>query len=288
MLNAVVAAAVFVACSYAVPALAQDAGQVVSMEGTVEIGRDNAFTAATVGSRVRVGDTIRTGNPGRARILFQDDSVLNVGDDTVLAIDESVFNPDEGTISSVIRLFQGKVRALVSDYYGESAASYRIATPTSVSGVRGTEFIVAHDVGTETSQVLGLGGRVAVHSVMDLVRRGVIIRPREITFIARGQFPTPPRQIEVSDDIYRALVSGVEFPGSGVPEGNADKDPIVGGKEVPVQDQPGNVPVGVESPDKGQKPISDIPPEEPGKTGGDMVGEPVPVITGPTDLDIEF
>ncbi|HYC53682.1 MAG TPA: FecR family protein [Candidatus Binatia bacterium] len=288
MLRAVLAAFVVLASTFgATSALAQDAGQVVSMEGTVEIGRDNVFTAATVGSPVRVGDTIRTGNPGRARILFQDDSVLNVGDGSVLSIDESVFNPDEGTISSMIRLFQGKVRALVSEYYGDSAASYRIATPTSVSGVRGTEFIVAHDVASQTSQVLGLGGRVAVHSVMDLVRRGVIIRPREITFIAKGQFPTPPRQIEVTDDIYRSLVSGVEFPGSGVPEGNADKDPVVTGKEVPVDDQPGNVPVQSE-PGNDHPPIADIPPQEPGKTGGDIVGEPIPVITGPTDLEIEF
>ena len=49
--------------------LAQDAGKVVSLEGTVEIGRASAFTRADVGSPVRSGDTVRTrvytGKPAR-------------------------------------------------------------------------------------------------------------------------------------------------------------------------------------------------------------------------------
>ena len=285
MLKAALAAILLVA-TWAAPAAAQDAGQVVSMEGTVEIGRSQAFTAAQIGSAVRVGDTIRTGNPGRARILFQDDSVLNVGDDSVLTIDESVFDPDQGTIGSMIQLFQGKVRAIVSDYYGASGASYRIATPTSVSGVRGTGFVVAHDPGTKTSQVLGLDGLVAVHSVMDLQRRGVLIRPREITFIAQGQFPTPPKQITVDDDSYRQLMAGLEFPGDGAPEAMSEADPIVTGREAPPQDEDEIRVIGEQA--GIEEPLTDIPPDEPAKTGGDIVGEPIPVITGPTDIDIEF
>lgn len=268
----------------ATPASAEDeAGEIVTMEGSVEVGTGGAFAAAKVGTKVRSGDTVRTGSPGRARILFRDESVVNVGDGSVLVIDESVFDPDQGTVSTTLRLLQGKLRSLVSEYYGSQGASYQVTTPTSVSGVRGTEFVVLHDPGTETSEILGLGGAVAVHSVLDRKHRGVVIRAREITRVAKGQYPTPPRQIDVSDDTFQRLMNGLDFPGSGGPETMIEQDPTFDGESVEESERAPSP-----QPPAGETPDSAHPPDAPAHTGGDIVDQPIPVVDGPTDVEIEF
>jgi len=280
--------AAFVLALAATVADAADAGRIVSMEGTVEIGRAGAFAAVQTGAGVQAGDTVRTGNPGRARILFTDDSVLNVGDSSTLVIDESVFDPNKGAASTMMHLIGGKVRALVSEYYSGTQASYRIETTTAVSGVRGTEFIMAYDAKTKTSTVLGLGGIVAVHSPMDRKKRGVLIHANEVTEVAKGRFPTPPRQIRSDDEYYRQLMDGLDLPGGGMPESLLLEDPGFGGKQVPAPDSSdGNLDMNAGTDGEGLPP-TELPPSDAAPTGGDVLGQPLPVLDAGTEIDIHF
>jgi hypothetical protein len=282
----------------ATPALAEDAGKVVSLEGTVEIGRAGAFTRADVGSAVQSGDTIRTGNPGRARILFIDDSVLNLADGTTLVIDETVFDPSKGSASTLMHLLGGKVRALVSDYYSGGQGSYQIETPTAVSGVRGTEFVVTYDAGRQVSEVLGLGGSVAVHGQIDRKNHGVVVTAGYITEVAKGRYPTPPRQIRDDDDRYRQIMNGLDLPGSGLPETLLLDDPAFGGIDVPepdtadgsVLDTPGGGTADgpFADPNGTDTPMADIPPSFPGHTAGDLLGQPAPILDSATEIDVHF
>jgi hypothetical protein len=281
-------AALFLAFAATV-AEADDVGRIVSMEGTVEIGRAGAFARVENGASVQAGDTVRTGNPGRARILFPDESVLNVGDDSTILIDESVFDPNKGAASTMMHLLGGKVRALVSEYYSGSRASYQIETTTAVSGVRGTEFVMAYDPKTKLSTVLGLGGSVAVHSPMDRKKRGVLVHANEITEIAKGRFPTPPRQIRSDDEEYRSLMDGLDLPGGGLPETLLMEDPAFGGKQIPNPDSSdGNVGVNPADGNGDQQPTTELPPQDASPTGGDALDQPQPVLDAATDIDIRF
>jgi len=274
----------------ATTARADDAGKVVSLEGTVEIGRATIFTRADVGSAVQPGDTIRTGDPGRVRILFADDSVLNLGDNTTLVIDETVFDASKGAASTLLHLLGGKVRALVSEYYsGNNQASYSIETTTAVSGVRGTEFIVAYDADRQFTEVLGLGGLVSVHGTIDRKNHGVLIHANEITEVAKGKYPTAPRQITTDDERYQRLMGGLDLPGSGMPETLLLEDPAFGGKQVPSPDTAaGSVFETPRGAGGGDEPRADLPPGSPGTTGGDLLNQPQPVLDSATDLDVRF
>ena len=214
---------------------AEDVGSIAAMDGTVEIGRDGEWKTAEVGTVVQLGDTIRTGHPGRARVVFRDDTVLNVGHDSQVAVDEQVFDPDAGSFSSVFRVLQGKVRTLVSEYYMEPRAKLQVETPTSVSGVRGTEFIVVYDPDREVTEVIGITSEVTVESVLIPVGRAVIVRPRELSVVARGKYPSAPRQLE--EDVFRQYLDGLEFIGAGQQESMVLSNPIVAGAVVPPLDR---------------------------------------------------
>jgi len=197
-------------------ARAQDVGRLVDLDGTVEVVRRGTVLPASVGSAVHLGDTVRTRRPGHARLVLTDGSVLNLGTDTSLVVDEQVFQPAGGTLRSIIRLVEGTTRALVGTHYSQPDAVYELNTPTAVVGVRGTEFVTVFDPIAQVTDVLGVAGSVVVHSVLDRVKNEVVLGPRELTVVAAGRYPTTP--IRIPDALYNQYLEGLDFIGQGQPE----------------------------------------------------------------------
>ena len=81
---------------------------IASLEGSAEIGRSGTWYPAKLGLAIYLGDELRTPKPGRLRVVFQDDSVLTLGDDSHVVVDEQVFDPNQGTVRSFMRLLRGK------------------------------------------------------------------------------------------------------------------------------------------------------------------------------------
>ena len=229
--------AVLLAAALLVPRLvrAEAIGSIVTLEGQVEVVRTGVTSAVRIGDPVELNDQVRTGRPGRARIVFQDESVLNVADDSQVVLDTQVYDPGTGTFSTTMRLLSGKVRTLVSEYYKEPKARFEVQTPTSVSGVRGTEFLVVYDSARQITEVIGVVDAVAVRSVLIPPGDVVYVTTKEISTVARGQYPTPPRKLE--DSVFRQYLEGVEFIGAGKTESLAINHPMVGGSLVPPPDR---------------------------------------------------
>jgi ferric-dicitrate binding protein FerR (iron transport regulator) len=211
----------FLWLALATPALAAESpvGTIAELNGQAEISRpgsaaDAPWAPAQVGGPIHQGDQIRTGRPGRVRIVFQDESVLVLSDDSLVRVDESVFSPADGSVRSLLQMFRGKVRAVVTEYYQQRQASYEIQTPTAVAGVRGTEFVVEYDETARTTRVSGIEGTVAVHSVLDRLRNGVLVTAGEGTAVRQGEFPTPVDPLD--DDSLRRVIDGFEFVGGGL------------------------------------------------------------------------
>ncbi len=237
--------AVLVSLLFAGSGWAQEVGTIAELTGTAEVGRGGTWTSLSVGSSVQEGDTLHTGRPGRLRVVFQDDSVLTLGDDSQVVVEEQVFDPAQGRISSLIRLLEGKLRALVSDYYHGQGASYSVETVTAVSGVRGTEFMVIVDPGSQATEVVGVSGRVEVHSVLDRVGRGVFVAAREATTVNLSQYPTRPRRLQ--EDIFRQDLEKLQFVGQGRAESLVGVHPLMNGV-VPEPDRASAVTAAIPPP----------------------------------------
>jgi ferric-dicitrate binding protein FerR (iron transport regulator) len=247
----------------------QEAGTVAATEGTAEISHGAGFEPASPGAAVFMGDELRTGKPGQMRVVFQDDSVLNLGDDTRLTVDEQVFQPQSGLFRATLSLLRGKVRALVGEYYSRPGAEYELKTTTAVAGVRGTEFVVSFEPTTELTEVLAISGSVEVHSTRDRIARGVLITAGELTTVAPGELPQEPRQIQ-EPDRWRYL-QGLDVVALG-PVGLAVSNPVVEQRYVP---EPDRAPADVSSlrardADRGRDPSSLLgqPPQVIEKTAG--------------------
>jgi hypothetical protein len=122
-------------------AVAQTVGFVAALEGTVEIRSAGvaSWEAALLDRDVALGDVVRTGPDGGAKILLADDTILTVGDDTELEIDSYVVGPAATSDPSVLRLLKGKARTVVGERFG-GTTRIEVHTPTAVIGVKGTAF----------------------------------------------------------------------------------------------------------------------------------------------------
>lgn len=121
------------------PAMAgQQMGSVVALRGSVAIERPGSRLEARIKSGIELQDTVQTAAASRAKLLFLDDSVLTMGDNSRMNIKEFIHNSgDRG--KSIFNLLDGKMRAVVGK------TKFQVETPTAVAAARGT--VINFEVG---------------------------------------------------------------------------------------------------------------------------------------------
>jgi hypothetical protein len=132
----------------AVPAFAQDAGEVKVSKGVVHIERAGQRLRAPAGTRVRQSDVVVTGADGSVGITFADASRLSVGPNSRLAIDKFAFDSTTHQGAFETSLDKGTLAAVSGSIVKQSPGAMKVRTPAAVLGVRGTEFVVRTGDGT--------------------------------------------------------------------------------------------------------------------------------------------
>jgi len=131
------------ACSIApIASWAADIAQFKVARGSVYLERSGQRLPARVGTHLQATDTVVTGADGSAGIAFVDNSLLSVGPNSVLAIERYAFNSTthEGTFESSLR--KGTLSVVSGKIAKQSPDAMKVKTPSSILGVRGTEFLV--------------------------------------------------------------------------------------------------------------------------------------------------
>lgn len=118
------------------------AGQIKSSKGNVSIERAGARLPATVGSAVFAADKVRTGDDGAVGITLKDNTLLSAGPNSVLALDRFAFDPTTHGGSLLATLVKGTLAVVTGKLAKQAPESVEFRTPTSILGVRGTEFVV--------------------------------------------------------------------------------------------------------------------------------------------------
>ena len=126
-------------------AWAGDAGEIKNVAGAVHVEREGKKLPATVGMAVRESDVIVTGKDGSAGVTFTDNSLLSVGPNSVLAIDKYAFDTTTHAGQFDANLKKGTLAVISGKMVKQQPESMRVRTPSSIMGVRGTEFVVKVD-----------------------------------------------------------------------------------------------------------------------------------------------
>jgi hypothetical protein len=119
-------------------------GSITAIEGEGYILRKGniATLQAILGSPIYLYDHILTEKDSRVQILFQDESLLNLAENTTIEITEYIYAPEENRRSAVITLLMGRVRGVVGRSFAGPGSQYTICTPNKIIEVEKGHYIV--------------------------------------------------------------------------------------------------------------------------------------------------
>lgn len=139
------AAATLLAGALALPVAATDIGQVKIAKGQVSIERDGQSLPAEAGARLRAADVLKTGADGSVGVTMSDNSLLSAGPNSILVLDRYAFDPTTSQGRFDATLQKGSLAVISGRIAKQSPEAMTVRTPSSILGVRGTEFVVAVD-----------------------------------------------------------------------------------------------------------------------------------------------
>jgi len=126
------------------PTEGKPVGSITAIEGEVYLShnRDTVAFPAILGDPIYLYHHIQTEKQSRAQILLQDESLLNLAEDTHIQIEEYIYSSNEGIRSLVIRALRGKVRGIVGQNFRGAGSRLIISTPTDTIAVGDGSFVV--------------------------------------------------------------------------------------------------------------------------------------------------
>jgi hypothetical protein len=128
------------------PALAfASVGTITEQTGpAAEIVRQKNQITANKGTGVQMNDTVST-NKTRLGITFQDNTKVQITEQSKLIIDDFVYDPKQGTGKVAMNVALGTVRMASGAAMKNSKENVKITTPTATISVRGTDFTMTVD-----------------------------------------------------------------------------------------------------------------------------------------------
>ena len=112
----------------------------------------------TNGSKVYYGDTIAVKKESKAQVLLLDETILTIGENSEVVIDEFIYDPNSKSGKIVSNILSGTVKIITGQISKNNPENLEIKTNTATLGARGTEFVVvAQSKNKSTVVLLGPG-----------------------------------------------------------------------------------------------------------------------------------
>ena len=120
-------------------------GQIKTETGVVTVERGGKAQAIAIGDHVFQSDTIVTAADGPVGITFADNSLMSLGPDSRLVLDQFRFDTttQDGVFNSSLQ--KGTLAVKSGQIVHQTPEAMHIRTPAALLGVRGTEFVVRAD-----------------------------------------------------------------------------------------------------------------------------------------------
>ncbi len=200
----------FIVLSYGSYAV-NDVGKVLKVKHKVYIVRNNLKYNAKPLMPILLEDAIETGSKSRARLLFKDDSILNLGEKSRVVISEYMSGPGNRS-KSIYRIIDGYLKVIV----GKS--DLKVYSPTAVAAARGTEFIlwVEGDGASASTGIIMLEGEAELRNINEMVSGILVIRKGQMSRVFMNKPPEKPvpANLKIMNDLNE-IVGGDRSSGQG-------------------------------------------------------------------------
>ncbi len=180
-------------------------GRIEDIKGTAEIKKAGwtFYSKAMKGMPVHPGDEIRTGPESKVVVILETTAVSGIGADSQFVLENLEKNPDTKKVDIKVGLSSGELWTEVGRLKTKDSR-FQVETPTAVTGVRGTVFLVEVEKETAETSISVLTGKVGVSSVVEPAKE-VILGKREALSIGRGKAPKRLKASELARRITETV-----------------------------------------------------------------------------------
>jgi hypothetical protein len=211
------------------------AGRVQFVHGTVQLTSATGVThAIKKGEAVNEGDTLVSALGAYTQIRMEDGGMVAMRPDTKLKIDRFTFNgQQDGTERSFFSVFKGGFRAITGTIGKKNKVNYRITTPATTIGIRGTDhetFVVTPDSSLAATTPVGTYNKVNLGETSMTTEKGVVfVLPNQMGFV--GAPDQMPQLQPINLNIFTVAAQPAPQGGGDKHEGRLEGKPE-GGREM--------------------------------------------------------
>lgn len=170
---------------YSIAAADKEVGNIKNLKGTANILRESQKIDVRKNEPVFMIDTVKTFDKSRAKILFIDDSLLMIGENSSILVSENFKDTDRKSGNPVFTLIDGVLNIIVGK------KGLEIHTPTAATGARGTSYLLWVDKNKTGMAVTE--GRVEIRNLKDTAGDKVLVPAGKTTYVSEGNPPTSPK-----------------------------------------------------------------------------------------------
>ncbi|MDD2448358.1 MAG: FecR domain-containing protein [Sulfurimonas sp.] len=141
---------------------AKSVGTITALKGKALISRDGTEIVAKLGAGLEEKDTLTTKKEGQVQIIFDDETIITVGNNSSFSINEYLYEESKAP-SAQFGLFSGAMRTITGKIGKMAPENFKVKTKTATIGIRGTNFtVVANQDGS--SNIYCTLGAISVNS----------------------------------------------------------------------------------------------------------------------------
>jgi len=117
-------------------------GRVKTLEGAASVVRGGVPLPLALGDPIDLMDEVHTGPDGSLGITFDDETLLSLGPDSVMVIDDMVYAPASGDARFSASLLGGSLSYVSGGIAKLRPENVTLSTPTATIGIRGTALAI--------------------------------------------------------------------------------------------------------------------------------------------------
>ncbi len=229
--------------------MADSIAQVIAVKGEVHVQRGGKDATLGMKDKIFVQDTVRTGKTGKVQLMFTDNAVVSLSENTIFTVSDYSDKADKAFTSHIP---SGFARFVTGTIVEKNPEAFTVRTPEVTVGIRGTTFAVQR--GAETSTVytenstkaqsvvvgkltvpagymaiFGTGGKVLTAPMPmsdaqrhELVKRGTIVNASKLSTVEWTQENPLSDVNTMGGNITESLVSPPFLQGGGLGDDDLD------------------------------------------------------------------
>lgn len=188
----------------------ESAGIVADTQGGSFVTHNGQTNPIRFKQSVYQGDDVETKEDGSVKLLFVDDTILTIKENSKVKITQFLYNSKKRERKGIFNLLKGAMRTVVTQFFGKGE-DVEILTRTAVAGIRGTD--IETIVQKESTTFHCFDGTVFIFNVA-FPEEVITLQKGESITIHQSQSPTEEDVISLPEGVQPSVEMSLPPPES--------------------------------------------------------------------------